>query len=182
MREAAFGVWLRRFLAAGAVVAVCYNFVARWYCAESSVPRVQFGGHIGNRADLLASSDVIDLGVLPQGAHRTEVFSLTNIGRAPVTIERVKTSCDCAVVKVARSTVKPNETTLVSAALDFRHSRDEDNFSGGLSIDVVGVDSSGTEVFAVVLRAQVMEADAFERAIRDDTGNALLAFELGSAP
>lgn len=73
---------------------------------------------------LTPSSDVIDLGILPQAASHGEYFSLTNHGLLPTTIGRIRTSCDCLQVHVARAKLEAGETIIGQATLDLGKSGD----------------------------------------------------------
>ena len=151
MRVAASRIAACGFFLAGAVVVVACYVAAHRYSSGSAAsriqsgPRIQSGDHVGNQTDLVASSHSIDFSIVPQGAVRSEIFSLTNTGRAQVVIKRVRTSCDCAVVTVARSALGPNETAMASATIDLGRSGEADDFTGGLSIEVVAIDSTGAE-------------------------------------
>jgi hypothetical protein len=111
------------------------------------------------RTLLTPSVPTVDLGIVPQGGHETETFSLTNAGSTPVEVARVETSCDCLAIRLARRVIGPSEKVLAQAALDLSK---EPDFRGSLAIEVTGLTSSGTVAFSLVVNVTVRPREEFE--------------------
>jgi hypothetical protein len=107
---------------------------------------------------LSPSTPVIDQGVVPQGACGVEFFSVTNRSATAISVARIKSSCECAEVKLSRSTIGPGETVTGLATLDLAQSPD---FVGGLAAEIAAHRSSGAELFRVEVRAEVIPRDDF---------------------
>ncbi len=55
-------------------------------------------------------SDVIDYGKIKQNADGVRVFKFKNVGKSPLIISRIQSSCGCTVPKKPTEPIKPGET------------------------------------------------------------------------
>jgi hypothetical protein len=63
-------------------------------------------------------STVVDVGAVPRDAARDHVFTLQNVGTAPVTIEALSASCGCTRVEAETKTLAPGEATPLHVTYD----------------------------------------------------------------
>lgn len=54
-------------------------------------------------------STVIDYGTIEKGADGLRIFKFTNVGDAPLKIEKVKSSCGCTIPKKPEGFIMPGE-------------------------------------------------------------------------
>ncbi|PQJ78853.1 DUF1573 domain-containing protein [Polaribacter porphyrae] len=62
--------------------------------------------------------ETINYGKIKKGDDGKRVFSFTNIGKAPLIIKEIKTSCDCAIPKKPEKPIMPNEKATITVAYD----------------------------------------------------------------
>lgn len=55
-------------------------------------------------------TDVIDYGKIEQNANGVRVFKFKNVGKSPLIISRIQSSCGCTVPKKPTEPIKPGET------------------------------------------------------------------------
>jgi len=68
----------------------------------------------------LLSPPIIDLGTVPSDTIVTGVIKFTNVGKAPIKIKKVKTSCGCTVAKLTKLTYQPGEVGEISIKFNTR--------------------------------------------------------------
>jgi len=56
------------------------------------------------------SSDVIDYGKIEQNADGVRIFEFKNIGKSPLVISRIQSSCGCTVPKKPTEPIMPGKT------------------------------------------------------------------------
>ena len=62
--------------------------------------------------------EVINYGKIKKGDEGTRIFEFINIGNAPLIIEDIKTSCDCAVPKKPEKPIMPGEKATITVEYD----------------------------------------------------------------
>lgn len=62
--------------------------------------------------------EMINYGKIKKGDDGKRVFTFTNIGKAPIIIKDIKTSCDCAVPKKPEVPIMPNEKGTITVEYD----------------------------------------------------------------
>ena len=62
--------------------------------------------------------EIINYGKIKKGDDGKRVFEFTNIGKAPLIIKEIKTSCDCAVPKKPEKPIMPNEKATITVSYD----------------------------------------------------------------
>lgn len=62
--------------------------------------------------------DVINYGKIKKGDNGKRIFEFTNIGKAPLIIKEIKTSCDCAIPKKPEKPIMPNEKATITVEYD----------------------------------------------------------------
>ena len=76
------------------------------------------GSVYNNIPYLEVSEKVWNFGKINQGEQIDHVFILKNIGKADLIIKKVKSTCGCTVAEVAKKSLKPNESTELTAKFD----------------------------------------------------------------
>ena len=62
--------------------------------------------------------ELINYGKIAKGSNGERVFTFTNVGNAPLIIEDIKTSCDCAVPKKPEAPIMPGEKGTITVSYD----------------------------------------------------------------
>ena len=62
--------------------------------------------------------ELINYGKIEQNAKGNRVFKFTNIGKSPLIITNIKTSCDCAVPKKPTDPIMPGEKGSIEVIYD----------------------------------------------------------------
>ena len=62
--------------------------------------------------------ETIDYGVIEKGADGQRVFKFKNIGKSPLIISNVKTSCGCTVPTVPKEPIMPGQTAQMTVKYD----------------------------------------------------------------
>ncbi|WP_298368851.1 DUF1573 domain-containing protein [uncultured Lutibacter sp.] len=60
-------------------------------------------------------TDVIDYGKIEQNADGVRVFKFKNVGKSPLTITKVQSSCGCTVPKYSKEPILPGKTGEIEA-------------------------------------------------------------------
>jgi len=68
------------------------------YSQEKQIPIMEF------------ETDVINYGKINQESSGKKTFKFTNVGNAPLIIQKVKGSCGCVVMDFPKKPIMPNET------------------------------------------------------------------------
>ncbi|WP_369049457.1 DUF1573 domain-containing protein [Tenacibaculum sp. UWU-22] len=63
-------------------------------------------------------NETIDYGKIAKNSDGKRVFEFTNIGDAPLIIENIKTSCDCAVPEKPEKPIMPGEKSTLTVEYD----------------------------------------------------------------
>ena len=74
--------------------------------------------------------ELINYGKIKKGEDGKRVFEFTNIGKAPLIIKDIKTSCDCAVPKKPERPIMPGEKATITVAYDTSN-------TGGFSKEII---------------------------------------------
>ena len=62
--------------------------------------------------------EVINYGTIEQNTNGNRIFEFTNIGKSPLIIKEIKTSCDCAVPKKPTRPIMPGEKGTIEVSYD----------------------------------------------------------------
>ena len=62
--------------------------------------------------------EVINYGTIEQNSNGNKVFEFTNIGKSPLIIKEIKTSCDCAIPKKPTRPIMPGEKGTIEVSYD----------------------------------------------------------------
>ncbi|APG64785.1 hypothetical protein LPB136_05150 [Tenacibaculum todarodis] len=62
--------------------------------------------------------ETINYGKVAKGSDGKRIFEFTNIGDAPLIIEDIKTSCDCAVPESPKRPIMPGEKSTLTVEYD----------------------------------------------------------------
>ena len=74
--------------------------------------------------------EIINYGKIKKGENGKRIFEFTNIGIAPLIIEDIKTSCDCAVPKKPDQPIMPGEKATITVEYDTSN-------TGGFSKEII---------------------------------------------
>lgn len=101
---------------------------------------------------ITANHPDFDFGSIPQGKKLTHTFTIKNTGDAPLTIERVSTSCGCTAAASSLRTLPPGATSEIRATFD------STNFGGPVHKTVqVHSNDPKTPVYVMSLKGTVVE-------------------------
>lgn len=62
--------------------------------------------------------ETIDYGKIEKGSEGTRTFVFTNIGKAPIIIKDIKTSCGCTIPEKPTKPIMPGETAEIKVSYD----------------------------------------------------------------
>jgi hypothetical protein len=62
--------------------------------------------------------ELINYGKVDQNSNGNRVFEFTNIGKSPLFIEKIITSCDCAIPKKPEKPIMPGEKAKITVSYD----------------------------------------------------------------
>lgn len=62
--------------------------------------------------------ELINYGKVAQNSNGKRVFEFTNIGKSPLIIKEIKTSCDCAIPKKPERPIMPGEKAQIEVSYD----------------------------------------------------------------
>ena len=148
IKRFSIGLWLRAL----SNLSLCLFALAALGCRSSAAPKpTRDELNEQQFATLLsATPDELDFGTLARGSRQEFTFQLHNSGEESVTIETVRTSCDCLRIVPSTMHIEPGETASVTAVVDFA---DDPHFAGRLKLEAVGKGASNSKSF--VLRCEV---------------------------
>ncbi|MBN4082886.1 DUF1573 domain-containing protein [bacterium AH-315-A23] len=63
-----------------------------------------------NAPEFKFDTEIIDYGKIDQNANGVRVFKFTNVGKSPLIITKIKSSCGCTVPKKPTEPIMPGET------------------------------------------------------------------------
>lgn len=69
-------------------------------------------------AKLEFDSEVIDYGEIEKGSDGIRVFQFRNVGNAPLIIEEVHSSCECAVPTWTKGAIEPGQSGEIQVSYD----------------------------------------------------------------
>lgn len=99
----------------------------------------------------LLSPPIIDLGTVPSDTIVSGVIKFTNVGKAPLKIKKVKTSCGCTVAKLTKLIYQPGEIGEITIKFNTR------GFSGTARKNItVFLEKGSPSSVRVVLQAKVI--------------------------
>ena len=67
---------------------------------------------------LVIENAIYDFGKIKQGEKMTATFVLTNMGKQDLNIRKAKSTCDCLVAKLKKTTIKPGKSTELELVFD----------------------------------------------------------------
>lgn len=79
---------------------------------------VLFAGFAWGAPKLVVDQAVYDFGSVPQGEKVLHTFILTNIGDAPLNVNKVRSSCGCTAALLSSGNLPPGEKGELSASFD----------------------------------------------------------------
>ena len=62
--------------------------------------------------------EIINYGKIKKGVDGKRIFKFTNVGKSPLIIKEIKTSCDCAVPKKPEKPIMPGEKATITVVYD----------------------------------------------------------------
>jgi hypothetical protein len=71
-----------------------------------------------NEAEFKFKKEIINYGKVVQNSEGKRVFEFTNIGKSPLFIEKIITSCDCAIPKKPEKPIMPGEKAQITVSYD----------------------------------------------------------------
>lgn len=101
---------------------------------------------------LAVDQPTFNFGAIPQGKKLDHLFTFTNKGDAPLTIEQVRTSCGCTAANIASRLIEPGKKGEIKVTFD------STNFAGNISKTVfVHSNDPQVPIFSLILQGSVIE-------------------------
>ncbi len=101
---------------------------------------------------LAVDQPTFNFGAITQGKKVDHVFTFTNKGDAPLTIEQVRTSCGCTAANIASRLIEPGKKGEVKVTFD------STNFAGNISKTVfVHSNDPQLPIYSLILQGSVIE-------------------------
>jgi hypothetical protein len=72
----------------------------------------------GTKAEFKFETELINYGKVAKNSDGKRVFKFTNIGKSPLIITDIKTSCDCAVPKKPEAPIMPGQKGEITVSYD----------------------------------------------------------------
>lgn len=82
-------------------------------------------------------SDVIDMGKIPMGVPATATFTVNNVGKTPLIIERADPTCGCTIGNYTKEPIAPGATGTISATYN---AANPGTFTKTLKVKLAGFD------------------------------------------
>ncbi len=101
---------------------------------------------------LETNPDPSELGILNPDQQAESQVELRNLGREPILIGRIETSCPCVRVEPGMFQIGPGEAKSLAVRFD---PADEPDFHGQLSVIVTGYDDAGRAAFGTRVNLEV---------------------------
>jgi hypothetical protein len=119
----------------------------------SSKPDQAQKGNQSPRSLLVPSETEFDLGRVPKSETRKIEFWLTNPGEKEISLETVRTSCDCFSVNLEKKNIAPGEKVKAIAVVD---SSKDASFTGSLRLDATGIQAeTGAKAFEIYVNVKI---------------------------
>lgn len=132
------------FLGAGCIGDLLILTVLAWSTSFGDAQTT--GGGAANAS--IVDDRTVDFGVVPRGAKRFHVFTMTNDSDRVLRIASVRIPCSCVSATVSKKELLPNETASVIAELDTRR------YSGPVSkVFYVGIEGPKNEELRFSVKA-----------------------------
>jgi len=100
--------------------------------------------------DFKFDSDVIDYGDVAKGSDGSRVFKFKNVGKAPLIISNIKSSCGCTVPEKPEKPIMPGETAEIKVKYDT-------NRSGPFSKSITIASNAFEETKTLSIKGRVLE-------------------------
>jgi Protein of unknown function (DUF1573) len=113
--------------------------------------------------------DPVSLGRFAQGQAAKGEFRVVNPGAETVWIERARPSCPCLNVGSMPASIGPGEERVLTVGYD---PADDPEFSGRLSVEVVGMDEAGRAAFLTHVELEVIPAEHRDAPAQAKSGRA----------
>lgn len=91
---------------------MCFSVLVLNASAQQSVASKSTG------AKIKFESEVIDYGVIQQDANGNREFKFTNVGKEPLMIQSVNSSCGCLVATWPKEPIAPGKSGVIKAHYD----------------------------------------------------------------
>jgi hypothetical protein len=102
---------------------------------------------------LVPSETEFDLGRVSKNETRKIEFWLTNPGAKEISLETVRTSCDCFSVNMEKKIIAPGEKVKAIAVVDSSH---DASFTGSLRLDATGIEAeTGAKAFEIYVNVKI---------------------------
>lgn len=100
--------------------------------------------------DFKFDSEVIDYGDVEKGSDGSRVFKFKNVGKAPLIISNIKSSCGCTVPEKPEKPIMPGETAEIKVKYDT-------NRSGPFSKSITIASNAFEETKTLSIKGRVLE-------------------------
>jgi Protein of unknown function (DUF1573) len=104
---------------------------------------------------LVAEPDTVDLGRLAPGQNSSRGILLVNRASAPVTVDRIETSCPCISAKSNSPLVQVGQSALLTVNYD---GAEDPQFRGTLAVECTGLSSGGDPLFRIRVDLSVVSS------------------------
>ena len=100
--------------------------------------------------DFKFDSEVIDYGDVAKGSDGSRVFKFKNVGKSPLIISNIKSSCGCTVPEKPEKPIMPGETAEIKVKYDT-------NRAGPFSKSITIASNAFEESKTLTIKGRVME-------------------------
>jgi hypothetical protein len=94
--------------------------------------------------------ELINYGKIVQNSDRHRIFEFTNVGKSPLIIKDIKTSCDCTVPEIPTAPIMPGEKGRITVSYDTSK-------IGGFSKQITLFSNAKTEIKIIRIKGFVVK-------------------------
>ena len=102
------------------------------------------------------TSDVIDMGKIPQGTPATVTFTVTNVGKTPLIIESASPTCGCTIGDYTKEPIMPGKTGNITATYN---AQNMNAFDKHMNVKFAGFD----DLKSITIKGEVVTAEEYAK-------------------
>lgn len=119
------------------------------------------------------TTDIIDMGKIPQGTPATVTFNVTNVGKTPLIIESASPTCGCTIGDYTKEPIMPGKAGNITATYN---AANMSAFEKHMNVKFAGFD----EMKSITIKGEVVSPEEYAK-IKGSTPDAVKA-EMKSVP
>ncbi len=102
------------------------------------------------------TTDVIDMGKIPQGTPATVTFTVTNVGKAPLIIESASPTCGCTIGDYTKEPIMPGKSGTITATYN---AQTMNSFDKHMNVKFAGFD----EMKSITIKGEVVTPEEYAK-------------------